>query len=79
MTKAKKTATEPEEINPRFVRRGDIIEMEGIEGNEVVRDVTIVIHMANGMDYQVKPDKKVKRLPPEDFSEYGDSSDDEPT
>jgi hypothetical protein len=38
------------------VRRGDIVQLKGdAERSEVVRDVSVVLHLANGMDevYQV--------------------------
>lgn len=62
-------AAKVEKVNPRFIKRGDIIEQEGIAGSEVVRDISIILHMANGMDVTVKANDTVSRIPPEDLSD----------
>lgn len=40
----------PETRNPRLLRRGDVVQLKGQEVSEVVRDVSIVLHLANGQD-----------------------------
>lgn len=80
---AKKAETvKVEKVNPRFIKRGDIIQQEGIEGSEVVRDISIILHMANGMDVIYKANATVDRVPPEDLSDLVaviESTDDETT
>lgn len=49
----------PETKNPRLVRRGDVVKIKGNEDqSEVVRMVSVVLHLANGQDvvYDVTED-----------------------
>lgn len=38
----------PKKTSPRLVRRGDIVQLKGQDGDEVVRDVQFVLLLANG-------------------------------
>lgn len=39
-----------EKKNPRLLRRGDVVKLKGTDQVEVVRNVSVVLHMANGQD-----------------------------
>lgn len=40
----------PKTKHPRLVRKGEVVKIKGTELTEVVRDVTVVLHLANGQD-----------------------------
>lgn len=63
---AKKAVVQPEERSPRLVRAGDRVQMKGSQATEVVRDVSLVLHLANGVDEVYKVDEPVLWLPPEE-------------
>lgn len=47
-TKGKSKSSGREERHPRLIRRGDVVVPKGSERSEVVRDVEVVLHLANG-------------------------------
>lgn len=52
----------------RLIKRGDIVRVEvptGGEVEEVVRDVSVLLNLANGMVIQLHHDADVEVLPPE--------------
>lgn len=52
-----------EEVNPRLLQSGDIVSTEW--GDQVVRDVFIIVRLANGADWVVDASSKVTRTMPE--------------
>lgn len=51
----------------RLLRRGDVIEAEGVE--EVVRDVSVVVQFASGITQTYAPSESVEVIPPEDLGD----------
>lgn len=55
----------------RLIKRGDIVrvspgpDLDNIE--EVVRDISIILHLSNGGDVRVDSNSKVTVLPPEEL------------
>lgn len=44
------------------IRRGDDLRVEGWPADELVRDVHVTLHMANGVDITLGPDEVVNRV-----------------
>lgn len=73
---AKASENEPAERNPRLLRRGDVVRVT-LPGtteplDEVLRGVSFVLHLGNGVDVHVEPNDKVLVVPPEDLSGVAD-------
>lgn len=65
MAKSQKSP-EGTKLSARHIRRGDVIRMpDGVE--EVVRDVQIVVNLANGSNPTLSPGDFVNLLPPEEL------------
>ncbi len=60
---------EPKQQAARWVTRGTIVKPKGgnAETGEVVRDVSVVLHLANGQDEVYPANDEVTILPPEDL------------
>lgn len=50
---------ETEQRNPRLVKRGEVVRPKDQDFDEVVRSVSVVLHLANGMDVVYRTDEKV--------------------
>jgi hypothetical protein len=55
----------PETKVARQVKAGDIVTMKGSKRTEVVRNVTVVLHLANGVDEVHEATDKISVHPPE--------------
>lgn len=52
-----KTKLKSEKRNPRVVKRGDVVRVKSSDGvwvEDVVRSITVVVNLANGMTYPVE-------------------------
>ncbi len=56
----------PETRSPRLIRRGDVVQQKGVERSEVVRDVSVVLHLANGQDEVYHVSEAVTLADPEE-------------
>lgn len=66
----------------RLLKKGDIIRYEGAQGEvieEVVRDVQIILFMANGENRPVAPTDTAEVIPPEDVRLVGEEINQEPS
>lgn len=52
------------EVDPRQILPGHFIQPKNGEDPEVVRSVSVVLHLANGFDEVYETDEKVKIMPP---------------
>jgi len=59
----------PKTKPPRLVIKGDIVEVPGTDRTEVVRDVSVVLHLSNGQDLAFRVDEEVTIGDKEDLSE----------
>lgn len=66
MAKKKATSTD---VNPRLVLPGHLVQPKSSEAPELVRSVSVVLHLANGFDEVYETDETVKVLPPEELPE----------
>lgn len=69
-------ATEPTIKKARMIRKADIIKVKMTPDTdpvtEVVRDVTMTFHMANGIDIRVAVTDDIPVVPPEELPSEGE-------
>jgi chloramphenicol 3-O-phosphotransferase len=56
----------------RLIRRGDIVQVQAAPNvdetmEEVVRGISVILHLANGQDVHVDSNSKVTVLPPDEL------------
>lgn len=57
--------------SPRLAKRGDVVIVPIVGGGdveEVVRGVSVVLHLGNGQDVIVPTNEPIRFVPPEDLS-----------
>ncbi len=52
----------------RWITRGSIVKPKNAEGSEVVRGVSVVLHLSNGQDEVYPANEQVTILPPEEIA-----------
>lgn len=56
-----KRATETQTKNVRSVKRGDVLKVRG-QGEQVVRAVSVVLHLANGVDLPLDSETDIEQV-----------------